>query len=415
MSKPAAYTEGEARHWLWFLARNMQSHGQSMFMLEQLQPSWLLTKWQVYFYLLLSRTVMFGTLAMLVWSGIGIVFFNAKDTVIGLLEVGVSIGVISLIAGLVWAPILFLQTSDGLPGWLRSLLRGLSSLARFMSALARVILIVYFFLFRIIFWTIVWPVQWALLRNGRTLSDDIQPVERISWSWMNFVKGFAFLTIKPPRRDSAFLNFVINFIFWTVLVLWFAILAVVAISAIQDLQVRNVDHGDDLSAVFTLVLPSLFCAFFSAISGKSVELKTAPNLGILLSGRNALITVSINFVLAFIAKFIFLKWHSYLLGEGLFVLAPPAVIVAGALAWGRLGGLDYLAHYCLRFVLRRCGYIPRDYVRFLNYAATELGFLQKVGGGYVFMHRYLLEYFASSEQSSSGAADFSAEGQAASN
>jgi hypothetical protein len=37
---------------------------------------------------------------------------------------------------------------------------------------------------------------------------------------------------------------------------------------------------------------------------------------------------------------------------------------------------------------------PPDYPRFLDYAANELGFLQKVGGGYTFMHRYLQEYFA---------------------
>jgi len=31
---------------------------------------------------------------------------------------------------------------------------------------------------------------------------------------------------------------------------------------------------------------------------------------------------------------------------------------------------------------------------FLDYAAGELHSLQKVGGGYIFVHRYLLEHFA---------------------
>jgi hypothetical protein len=33
-------------------------------------------------------------------------------------------------------------------------------------------------------------------------------------------------------------------------------------------------------------------------------------------------------------------------------------------------------------------------VRFLDYAAKDLNFLQKVGGGYIFIHRMLLEHFA---------------------
>ncbi len=42
--------------------------------------------------------------------------------------------------------------------------------------------------------------------------------------------------------------------------------------------------------------------------------------------------------------------------------------------------------------------MPWNYARFLDYAAEELNFLQKVGGGYMFVHRYLLEYFAAIEQ-----------------
>jgi hypothetical protein len=310
---------------------------------------------------------------------------------IGLVVLVAAIGVISVIVGLVWALLLFLRTSVRLPGWFRSLVRAL--------------MMVFFFLFRII----VWPVQRTLQRNGRTLRDDIQPVERLFWSWMNFLKGFAFLTIRPPRLDSARLNSFLSFIFWTVRILWFVNLAALAAGVILELPSRNVDHAEDLIGMFVVTLPNLFCAFFSAIRGDAVELKTAPNMGILLSGRNALITVAVNFVLALIAKFMLHKWNFYRGkgNEGFFILLPIAIIIAGTFAWGRLGGLDFLAHYCLRFVLRRRGYIPRGYVRFLNYAATELGFLQKVGGGYVFMHRYLLEYFAGSEQSSSGAADFS--------
>jgi hypothetical protein len=44
-------------------------------------------------------------------------------------------------------------------------------------------------------------------------------------------------------------------------------------------------------------------------------------------------------------------------------------------------------------MLYRLGYAPWNYTRFLKYATDRL-FLQKVGGGYIFVHRMLMEHFA---------------------
>lgn len=55
-------------------------------------------------------------------------------------------------------------------------------------------------------------------------------------------------------------------------------------------------------------------------------------------------------------------------------------------------------HAIVRILLWRAGAMPWNYARFLDYAAEELNFLQKVGGGYMFLHRYLLGYFASLDQ-----------------
>jgi hypothetical protein len=57
------------------------------------------------------------------------------------------------------------------------------------------------------------------------------------------------------------------------------------------------------------------------------------------------------------------------------------------------GGKTCIPHLTLRLILYRDGYIPWNYSRFLDYAA-ERTFLQKVGGGYIFIHRLLLEHFA---------------------
>ncbi len=60
------------------------------------------------------------------------------------------------------------------------------------------------------------------------------------------------------------------------------------------------------------------------------------------------------------------------------------------------GGLAVIEHFTLRFVISRKGLLPWKLVPLLDYAADRI-FLRKVGGGYVFVHRMLMDYFASLE------------------
>src|SRR6202011_5655668 len=57
------------------------------------------------------------------------------------------------------------------------------------------------------------------------------------------------------------------------------------------------------------------------------------------------------------------------------------------------GGSAVIKHYALRLVLWLNGYTPFKFVKFLDQCA-RLILLKKVGGGYIFIHRMLLEYFA---------------------
>jgi DNA polymerase III delta prime subunit len=58
------------------------------------------------------------------------------------------------------------------------------------------------------------------------------------------------------------------------------------------------------------------------------------------------------------------------------------------------GGGDCLAYYFLRYLLWQHGAIPWHYVRFLE-ESTERILLQRIGGGYCFIHPLFLDYFAS--------------------
>jgi hypothetical protein len=62
------------------------------------------------------------------------------------------------------------------------------------------------------------------------------------------------------------------------------------------------------------------------------------------------------------------------------------------------GGAAYVQHFVLRFLLLCARLVPFNYPRFLDYAAERI-LLRKVGGGYIFVHRLLLEYFADVEMS----------------
>lgn len=68
------------------------------------------------------------------------------------------------------------------------------------------------------------------------------------------------------------------------------------------------------------------------------------------------------------------------------------------------GGLAFVQHFCLRFVLACSGTFPFFCVPFLNYS-TERRLLQRIGGRYRFIHRELLDHFAKQDQSIQPTAD----------
>jgi hypothetical protein len=71
------------------------------------------------------------------------------------------------------------------------------------------------------------------------------------------------------------------------------------------------------------------------------------------------------------------------------------VLLLPILLWA--GGKASLQHLVLRRLLVRNKAAPWRYVEFLDEATDRL-LLRKVGGGYVFVHRLLLDYFADLQQ-----------------
>ena len=67
-------------------------------------------------------------------------------------------------------------------------------------------------------------------------------------------------------------------------------------------------------------------------------------------------------------------------------------LISGLIVGLSRGGLAVISHYALRLILCLNGNAPFKFVNFLDRCA-RLSVLKKVFGGYIFIHRMLLEYF----------------------
>ncbi|MBW4600699.1 MAG: NACHT domain-containing protein [Calothrix sp. FI2-JRJ7] len=142
----------------------------------------------------------------------------------------------------------------------------------------------------------------------------------------------------------------------------------------------------------------------NALKGSEIKTKTIPNQGIWKSVMNVGVTGFISWLIFvpiywFNTKLIVILYKEWILNISAWGESSLVDFITPGLRWGLLlgllfgGGTACIRHFTLRFILHRQGFIPWNYANFLNYA-SELVFLHKVGGGYIFIHRMLLEHFA---------------------
>ena len=155
----------------------------------------------------------------------------------------------------------------------------------------------------------------------------------------------------------------------------------------------------------------LIGAVGSGIDSSEVEQRTVPNQGIWSSIKNS-VRVGIVFWLIFGLIFWLISCVIVLLAM-LFDLFEASIddlfynpigLLIFVLGFGIIGGMlnggaTGIQHLNLRLILYRHGRIPWNYARFLDYAGDRL-LMKKVGGGYIFYHRMLMEHFAQRHQGS---------------
>jgi hypothetical protein len=148
------------------------------------------------------------------------------------------------------------------------------------------------------------------------------------------------------------------------------------------------------------IVGGLVFGLFGGLVFGELERTSFPNQGVRRSARNG---VRLGLVVGIVVGLTFGLVGG--LGDrrqlSLFV-GPVVGLAFGLVAGLQAGGEACLRHLVLRLWLILNGSTPPNYVVLLDHAAERL-LLRKVGGGYAFIHRSLLKYFAARyEEPSSG-------------
>jgi hypothetical protein len=280
--------------WLSWLASKMRGHSRSIFLVEELQPSWLGAPPKSTAYLAVT-----GLIHALLYG----LIYGLTCALCG------PLGWVPLLKNS-WAILWLMRWPllGALNSWLNNDVLGWLVVGLILGLSSGIII------------ELIGPMSFM---------DDITLVERMSWDWAGFLSCTVLVLIVTP-------------IVW--LFGWLR-------------------TGTSNGLFYALLAGLIYCmlaAFKKAVRAD----KPYPNPGIKLSLENALVV---------------------------FLLAA----VIGGLSVGALamGVSSAIKHYVLRFTLCHTGCIPPNFIKFLDHCA-RLILLKKVGGGYIFIHRMLIDYFA---------------------
>ena len=158
-----------------------------------------------------------------------------------------------------------------------------------------------------------------------------------------------------------------------------AVLAAVSIGLYAS--ARAIDSGR--SATYLALATASIGVGVLGHRARNLTTRVTPNIGIWRTGRNAAVVGAMTFAATTI-----LFGVSYGLAYGACVGLTVATVTA---LW--LGGVDMVHHGVVRALLHRRGALGFDAVRVLD-TVVDLGLMRRAGNGYMFMHAMLLRHMA---------------------
>jgi len=419
------YSREQTVQWLVWLAREMTRQGQSIFFIESLQPAWLATPLQRVRYATGDKVV-FGAVAGgvsgLIWSLDGglpgvipvsdwvvevLLGGNVNFTLSGLFTGLGTVLIATLCLGIIMA--LVVRLTVGVSGGIEEVQTVTPYSAARPPRTAVVI------------GCAVGLVDGLLIGRWNGVTKVLEPG---NWAQVPVMLGIGFISAISTGLAA-------GFIYWragapgmiapaeTVRWSWIEVQRrspLVLSVALGSGLVLGLVWGlvsDDIwpslvKALAVDLVAGVMAGFIIGLEGRQIKEKQVPNHGIRRSARTAVVIgcavwlgmgVLVGLAVALASRFSLVPWAVGVWNR-LYASVTWSLINWGiwamAFGWGAgmlYGGLACIRHLLLRFMLWHEGAMPWNYARFLDYAAERI-FLRKIGGGYIFVHRLLLEYFA---------------------
>lgn len=337
------YSRDDVLRWLSWLASRMVQEKRTIFLIEKLQPNWLKNPGEKKTYRI--QAFMFSGL---IYGLIGALLFGLMLGQIYSLTGGSNIEIYYLGGGL----------SGGLIGGVNG---GIS--------------------------------------NG--FSKEIIPLEKLSWSWKRAKSRFLI---------ELFFNICIGLFFALIFGLIFVLIIWLVFGRIDRLYFFVLVGGLILALVFGLI-GGLILGLVSGLGSSTIEQKTDPNQGIWSSWRNCIIVALWLWLIVGLVNYLVFEpifsltfnlinscrctGINSLIFEpiGNLIFGLTSGLIAGVASGLKYGGAACIQHLSLRQMLCQRGHLPWNYAKFLDFTSDRL-LMKKVGSGYVFFHRMLLEHFA---------------------
>ncbi|MEL7039621.1 MAG: NACHT domain-containing protein [Cyanobacteria bacterium J06592_8] len=189
------------------------------------------------------------------------------------------------------------------------------------------------------------------------------------------LNGFYIRILEIPK--FSFTNLKVSFLF--------GLLIAIVISMITGLQSQQLVSGIDEGVIIGLI-GGIFIGFKSS----EYSAKTIPNQGVLTTSINILFLTVFYLLICIVLQMVELFLVNLDSSNSTTLLARVELSLFFGIV---LIGKSIIQHFSLRLVLWFNHYIPWNYAKFLDYATDRL-FLQRVGGGYRFIHDLLRQHFA---------------------
>jgi|GEM_PF-348210 len=409
------YLEDKARNWLNWLAYKMSQNSQTIFSIEHMQPRWLKNGWQKLIY-----CIVILVFSSLIIGGI-FTFFSLVHTILFLESVSIQKVVLdvddNLLIGLISGFVCmingyFINNEEIiLPThrWKLSRTKAFKGLMTGIKAgliwgtLFGIIVIISFIFFPVYDWSLEEDNIFSNKFIGLFISLACGILFTLLFQAIKKIFGYSNIRQKISLPDKLKIYFKQVFL-WGICI---GILIWITSWIVPNILISFVIQIICIIFISNIIISLLFGMIGVFLGGRdSVDIQK----NILSDNplRQALINTAISCVIGFIIGVsiggIYIIWSNYFgfIPENLKGIKGIKFIIGLGYVLGFYGlttGFACIQHLSLRFILHRYNYISWNYTHFLEYA-TERIFLQKVGGGYIFVHRLLLEHFAALYQTS---------------